>query len=373
MQSEELLEKAVKSAMLSVVKEHPMGHWRDDQVKEVARRAIIEAAQSATEPVGWQWRNPRWTVGGQWQHCPDGPREDKLPDTEYRPVYAAPPAPSVAVKALEWDAREDGSHCGTSSIGHYHVFPGTGFSYDLCGPVGGRLSTHKRLSEAKAAAQADYATRIRSALSAQVQDVSSDDDEETYQIGVRDGYSQAVQEIDRLTGGDGEYRYCTDHDPERHTPGPAEMIQRIVDRFETLNLIDDAEKRGDFWDAPGSAQVQDTHEQRTETCQRCQGNGEIVTDWERYRHPHENDVGDEAVSECPDCDGNGKVAAQVQDVAGSVPEEVREAATEVITAHECGMLRQTTWWENAAFLLAEYAMSSGDYAAAPAKQEVGHD
>ncbi len=97
----------------------------------------------------------------------------------------------------------------------------------------------------------------RSALSAQVQDARSDDDEETYQIGVRDGYSQAVQEIDRLTGGDGEYRYCTDHDPERHTPGPAEMIQRIVDRFETLNLIGDAEKRGDFWDAPGSAQVQD--------------------------------------------------------------------------------------------------------------------
>lgn len=63
------------------------------------------------------------------------------------------------------------------------------------------------------------------------------------------------------------------------------------------------------------------------------------------------------------------LSAQVQDVAGSIQEEVREAATEVITAHECGMLRQTTWWENAAFLLAEYAMSSGDYAAAPAKQE----
>ena len=31
-----------------------------------------------------------------------------------------------------------------------------------------------------------------------------------------------------------------------------------------------------------SAQVQDADEQRTETCQRCQGNGEIVTDW-RYR------------------------------------------------------------------------------------------
>ncbi|MCZ7929495.1 hypothetical protein [Agrobacterium pusense] len=66
-----------------------------------------------------------------------------------------------------------------------------------------------------------------------------------------------------------------------------------------------------------SAQVQDADEQRTETCQRCQGNGEIVTDWERYRHPHANDVGDEAVAECPDCDGFGNVSAQVQDVAGA--------------------------------------------------------
>ncbi|WP_114214185.1 hypothetical protein [Ochrobactrum sp. 3-3] len=44
-------------------------------------------------------------------------------------------------------------------------------------------------------------------------------------------------------------------------------------------------------------------------CERCQGNGEIVTDWERYRHPHENDVGDEAVAECPDCSGEGYIEA----------------------------------------------------------------
>lgn len=57
------------------------------------------------------------------------------------------------------------------------------------------------------------------------------DEDETYEIGKRDGYSDAVQRIDQLTGGDGEYRYCTDHDPERHCPGPAEMIERIVERF----------------------------------------------------------------------------------------------------------------------------------------------
>ena len=40
-------------------------------------------------------------------------------------------------------------------------------------------------------------------------------------------------------------------------------------------------------------------------CKTCQGNGEIVTDWERYQRPLPEDVGDEAVTECPDCDGRG--------------------------------------------------------------------
>lgn len=64
------------------------------------------------------------------------------------------------------------------------------------------------------------------------------ENDEAYELGKRDGYSEAVQEIDLKTGGDGEYRYCTDHDPERHTPDPETMIQRIVDRFETLNTME---------------------------------------------------------------------------------------------------------------------------------------
>ncbi|OAP40392.1 hypothetical protein AU381_00250 [Sinorhizobium glycinis] len=75
-------------------------------------------------------------------------------------------------------------------------------------------------------------------------DAKPDADEEMYEIGKRDGYEEAVQEIDRLTGGDGEYRYCTDHDPDRHTPDPAAMIQRIVDRFEVLNMLDEAHADG---------------------------------------------------------------------------------------------------------------------------------
>lgn len=41
-------------------------------------------------------------------------------------------------------------------------------------------------------------------------------------------------------------------------------------------------------------------------CERFQGNGEIVIDWDRYLHSHPGDKGDEAVAECPDCDGRGE-------------------------------------------------------------------
>jgi DnaJ-class molecular chaperone len=37
------------------------------------------------------------------------------------------------------------------------------------------------------------------------------------------------------------------------------------------------------------------------SCERCQGNGEIVTDWERYLES------DEGTAECPDCDGTGEI------------------------------------------------------------------
>jgi hypothetical protein len=50
-------------------------------------------------------------------------------------------------------------------------------------------------------------------------------------LGKQEGYDCAVQEVDLRTGGDGEYRYCTNHDPDRHTPDAAAMIRRIEDRF----------------------------------------------------------------------------------------------------------------------------------------------
>lgn len=48
-------------------------------------------------------------------------------------------------------------------------------------------------------------------------------------------------------------------------------------------------------------------------CPRCQGNGEIVTDWERYLHGEPGDVGDEGTADCPDCFGTGEIEDEEED------------------------------------------------------------
>lgn len=63
---------------------------------------------------------------------------------------------------------------------------------------------------------------------------TADDEEEAYRIGKRDGYEAAVQDIDHLTGGDGEYRVSADN-PERHVPDAYAMKAKIVERFEALS------------------------------------------------------------------------------------------------------------------------------------------
>lgn len=60
---------------------------------------------------------------------------------------------------------------------------------------------------------------------------SDESEEDAYQIGKRDGREEAIQEIDLATGGDGEYRYCTNYDPERHCPDPETMKARILARL----------------------------------------------------------------------------------------------------------------------------------------------
>ena len=81
-------------------------------------------------------------------------------------------------------------------------------------------------------AHADRATLLLALAEAQAKIPALGDEtaeDEAYKLGVRDGYQEAVQDIDLRTGGDGEYRWSTD--PERSVPDPAEMIKRIVARL----------------------------------------------------------------------------------------------------------------------------------------------
>ena len=90
-------------------------------------------------------------------------------------LYAAPPAPSVAVKALEWKKVSDEYWVATSAVGTYHTVSLTkkGYGGGVWERSGGDIwLRYKSAKDAMDAEQADYEARIRSTLSAQVQDVA---------------------------------------------------------------------------------------------------------------------------------------------------------------------------------------------------------
>lgn len=291
----------------------------------MAERERCEAAMSAADPVATV---AEMGAGGMRVLMPHPPGS-----TDHLPIgtklYAAPPAPSVAVRALIVEFFKRNGWEVSNGIAYHE--PGDIAVSSVC------------------------INDLLSALSAQVQDARSDDEEEIYEIGVREGYERAVQEIDIKTGGDGEYRYCTDHDPERHTPDASAMIQRIVDRFETLNLIGEAEKRGDFWDAPGSAQVQDESE-----IIECLLSGKpfVFDPSTNFCHRDDGGAPEHGIKYVP--------AAQVQDVAGwkLVPieptEEMKKAGRE--EAEDCEDVYGSAIYSTAEIYRAMLA-------AAPAKQE----
>lgn len=74
----------------------------------------------------------------------------------------------------------------------------------------------------------------REALLSHIEGVEAES-EELQKLAEEEGYEKAVQLIDLQTGGDGEYRFCTDGDPERHTPDAPAMIARISERFEGIS------------------------------------------------------------------------------------------------------------------------------------------
>ncbi|NTA48196.1 hypothetical protein G6L34_08820 [Agrobacterium tumefaciens] len=96
----------------------------------------------------------------------------------YDALRASPPAPSVAVKALEWNKQAMSHGYGLfislamTSIGHYQISQGAAGKYEVYLDKKPISAAYDGVPEAKAAAQADFEARIRSALSAQVQDVA---------------------------------------------------------------------------------------------------------------------------------------------------------------------------------------------------------
>ncbi len=121
-------------------------------------------------------------------------------------------------------------------------------------------------------------------------------------------YATAAVEADRANASPQEewakkLRYLRDLTYYHVSNGSKKKAQAKVDEFfahamQRIAAIEaDRKRRGE----PVAWQV----------CEMCQGNGEIVTDWDRYKNPRQGDIGDEAVAECPDCDGTGKVESDV--------------------------------------------------------------
>ena len=136
-----------------------------------AALAALEAALSAAEPVAWlaarKWE--QMTAAEPWLTNVVY-SEDQAEFFPCVPLYAAPPAPSVAVKALEWAIDENHSQLQRADFYTIESEFRQGFALHTAGKMGVFWFPTER--EAKAAAQADYEARIRSALSAQVQDVA---------------------------------------------------------------------------------------------------------------------------------------------------------------------------------------------------------
>lgn len=158
----------LRSRIVAVLRE-------DRDVRNIGALADqLEVAIRSAEPVAWLRHGEETPVqnvpfGAMWISDKDDPRAF--------PVFDRPEelTPSVAAKALEWEAHGEGWRgCGSIIYDVYPVAEGEGWWAALS--MAGYLPFRERCKspeEAKAAAQSDYEARIRSALSAHVQDVAA--------------------------------------------------------------------------------------------------------------------------------------------------------------------------------------------------------
>lgn len=122
-------------------------------------RLVSAALPHLGEPVAWQYRAG---IDG-WKQChPEFVACYRRYGMIVRPLYAAPPAPAVKIKPLEWIERTGGSWVS----GLYVVFD---YGPDFTDPVEfsiGRqaIGKYETVEDAKVAAQADHERRILAAI-----------------------------------------------------------------------------------------------------------------------------------------------------------------------------------------------------------------
>lgn len=133
----------------------------------------VSQQAEAVAPVAWRYRRTAWGAE-YWHYFTHEPRR-KQADEVWEPLYASPAPDAVepSVKALEWDDDGDwwGFYARKSPVGIYNVArsraetDGVRHSeWFTSYPGKEALTLHPNEAEAKAAAQADYDARVRSAL-----------------------------------------------------------------------------------------------------------------------------------------------------------------------------------------------------------------
>lgn len=302
---------------------------------------------------------------------------------------ALPFLTGVKVKALEWENsnpdRNDIWACLTDDGFEINRWWEDGNSYF---EVGKNIDVrHDTLEAAKAAAQADYEARIMSALepfansypqgaslaaqsknedgsykepSPRAQALEPDFWSVHSKTGVHIGLwpikAHAYEALREYEGGTITPLYRATHDQEEGFRQGIEASAKLAEYFEETIYSEGMTEDVYYGISCTVSQVireiralsSQPVAERTQ-CERCQGNGEVVTDWDRYKHPHATDVGDEAVAECPDCSGYGFNEAKYSPVAdGWLPiETAPKDGTQILIEVHPGIFDVVCWSDNA--------------------------
>jgi hypothetical protein len=229
----------------------------DAQMTFTVRMDVLRAAQSAyaaltalqeqpapTKPVAFRYR---YEPGLQWhvaQFEDQLPNRGSFPHSQVEPLY-----PDLQPSPAREEGRDygkmmqppaDATHCGGYPVNpaseeapKYVVFDweyrkGTDWGYARTPDEAKRKhEAGYKITPVYVPFNSDYVCGLPTVQPSPAREEAED---EAYQIGLNEGYEKAVQDIDILTGGDGEYVYSTL--PGEGCPGPHEMKARLAERFE---------------------------------------------------------------------------------------------------------------------------------------------